>query len=137
MPAVSVFIAFNMAFAVYVVVYEWVLGGWPTFEGWTAWQRVLMISFVPVTAGFCEELIWRGYIITRLEARGQRRWSAILLSAISFALSHGFLPDKLLVTLLLGIVGGLYYTRERNLVPLMLAHMVVDLWRFALSAFGV
>jgi membrane protease YdiL (CAAX protease family) len=137
MPAVSVFIAFNVLFATYVVVTEWVMGGWPTFEDWTTWQRVFMISFVPVTAGFCEELIWRGYIITRLEARGQSRRSAILLSAVSFALIHGFFPDKLLVTFLLGIVSGLYYTRERNLVPLMLAHVVVDVWSFALSAFGV
>ena len=128
--------AFNAVFAIYAVVYEWVLGGWPTFGDWATWQRVLLISFVPVTAGFCEELIWRGYIITRPEARGQRRWSAMLLSAVSFALIHGVLPGKLLVTFLLGIAGGLYYARERNLVPLMLAHMVVDVWSFALSAFG-
>ena len=135
-PAVLVFVAFNVLFGAYVAVYKWVLGGWPAYGDWTTWQRVFMIGFVPVTAGFCEELIWRGYIITRLEARGRGRWSAVLLSAVSFALIHGFLPGKLLVTFLLGVVGGFYYTRERNLVPLMLAHLVVDVWSFGLSAFG-
>ena len=55
---------------------------------------------------------------------------------VFFALIHGFLPGKLLVTFLLGVVGGFYYTRERNLVPLMLAHGVVDVWSFGLSAYG-
>jgi membrane protease YdiL (CAAX protease family) len=96
-PAVLVFIAFNVLFAIYVAVSAWVLGGWPTFEDWTTWQRVFLISFVPVTAGFCEELIWRGYIITRLEARGQRRWSAILVSAGgNFRRRH--LPTAILVS---------------------------------------
>jgi len=135
-PAVLVFVAFNALFAVYVAVYACLLGGWPAFEDWTAWQRIFMIGFVPVTAGFCEELLWRGYIITRLEARGRKRWSAILLSALSFALIHGVLPDRLLVTFLIGIVAGYYYTRERNLVPLMVTHTVVDVWSFALSVFA-
>jgi hypothetical protein len=46
----------------------------------------------------------RNSCFTRLEVRGQSRRSAILLSAVSFALIHEFLPDKLLVTFLLGIV---------------------------------
>jgi len=46
---------------------------------------IIMIS---VTAAFCEELIWRGYVITRLEARGRSRWSAMILATVSFALIH-------------------------------------------------
>jgi membrane protease YdiL (CAAX protease family) len=135
-PAALVFVAFNALFAAYVALYACALGGWPSFEDWTTWQRVFMVGFVPVTAGLCEELIWRGYVITRLEARGRKGWSAILLSALSFALIHGVLPDRLLVTFLLGVVAGFYYSRQRNLIPLMVTHVVVDVWSFALSAFG-
>ena len=137
LPAILVFIAFNALFGTYVAIYARFLGGWPRFPEWAAWQRALMIGFVPVTAAFCEELIWRGYILSRLEARGRGRWSAIVLSAVSFALIHGVLPDRLLVTFLLGIAAGYYYTRERNLVPLVFTHWFVDVWRsFALSAFA-
>ena len=33
-------------------------------------------------------------------------------------------------TLLFGIVTGYYYVRERNLIPLMITHAMVDLWSF-------
>mgnify|MGYP001828477228 CR=1 len=59
------------------------------FEGLPLWQRLLLVIMISVTAAFCEELIWRGYVITRLKARGHNRWSAIILAAVSFALIHG------------------------------------------------
>lgn len=96
-----------------------------------------MLTFLPITAGFCEELIWRGYIFTQLEARGYRLAKAIVLSAISFALVHGiWVPDKLLTTFLFGIVAGLYYARKRNLIPLMITHIVMGVWSFGLSVFS-
>jgi membrane protease YdiL (CAAX protease family) len=92
------------------------------------------MTAVSATAGFTEELIWRGYIITELEARGRGMWSAIVLAAISFALIHGiYFPVKLLVTFLLGIVAGYYYFRERKLIPLMLIHFIADLWSYGVT----
>jgi membrane protease YdiL (CAAX protease family) len=102
--------------------------GFSYYEGLDAWQLLLFLSAVPVSAGFCEELIWRGYAITRLEARGRGRWTTVLLSAISFALIHS--PLHWPFTFLFGIVTGCYYVRERNLVPLMVTHTLVDLWSF-------
>ena len=136
MPAVLVFAIFNGIFALYMTIL-WGSGTWRSFfEGVSIWQRIFLIGLIPISAGFCEELIWRGYIITRLEARGRKRWPAILLSAASFALIHGiFLPDKLLVTFLIGIVTGLYFTQVRNLIPLMITHAIVDLWSFGLFLF--
>jgi membrane protease YdiL (CAAX protease family) len=45
-----------------------------------------------------------------------------------------FLPDKLLLAFLIGIIAGSYYVRERNLLPLMITHFVADVWTFGLSA---
>jgi len=60
--------------------------------------------------------------------------TAIVLSAISFATIHGiFLVDKLVLTFILGLGTGLYYVRERNLIPLMFGHFVADLWTYGLS----
>jgi len=58
------------------------------YEGLRTWQLLLFVTLIPVSAGFCEELIWRGYAIQRLKARGRGRWSTILISAVSFALIH-------------------------------------------------
>jgi len=134
-PAVLLFFMFNAIFFAYFALITRATWTWSMFEGLNIWQRLFLIGFIPVSAGFCEEVIWRGYIITRLEARGRRRWPAILLSATSFALIHGLMPDKLLVTFLIGIVTGLYFTEERNLIPLMVTHAIVDLWSFGLFLF--
>lgn len=137
LPALAVFVALNAIFAGYVVFVAWANGSWYRIEGLDAWQKIMMLTFLPFTAGFCEELIWRGYILTRLEVRGYGLAKVIVLSAISFALIHGItLPDKLLTTFLFGIVAGLYYARERNLIPLMITHIFMDVWSFGLSVFS-
>ncbi|MBI5029780.1 MAG: CPBP family intramembrane metalloprotease [Chloroflexi bacterium] len=134
LPALIVFVVLNAIFAAYIVFTIWTQGSWYRIEGLDAWQKIVMLVVVPLTAGFCEELIWRGYIFTQLEARGYGLEKAIVLSAVSFALIHGImLPDKLLTTFLFGVVAGLYYARERNLIPLMQTHIVMDVWSFGLS----
>jgi membrane protease YdiL (CAAX protease family) len=47
---------------------------------------------------------------------------------------HGiFFVDKLLITALFGIIAGWYYHRERNPLPLMVAHALLDLRSFGLA----
>lgn len=134
--AVLLFVVFNALFVAYVPLVSAMYGQWPRLHDLAMWQRVFLVVAVPFQAAFCEELIWRGHIITGLISRGKPKFAAILLSGISFALLHGiFLPDKLLLTFLIGIVAGVYYVRERNLLPLMISHFVADVWTFALSAF--
>ena len=134
-PAILLFVAFNAFFILYVI---YLIARMPalTYRGMTGTQVFQLIVLTPLTAAFTEELIWRGHIISGLELRGKRRWAAILVSAVSFSLIHGiFLPDKLLVTFLLGIVAGYYYVRERNLIPLMFTHWFVDVWSFGIFLF--
>lgn len=128
LPAILVFLTLNGIFVVFMGILSGFVG-FPYYEGLHLWQRLVFMVIIPITAGFCEELIWRGYVITRLEARGRGRWTAILLAAVSFALIHGS-PFHWVFTFLFGIVAGFYYTRERNLVPLMISHAAVNLWSF-------
>jgi len=129
-PAIWLFILFNSIFVAYIY-YLTVRMPDLTYRDLNPLQMILFMLFVPLTAAFTEELIWRGHIISGFELRGKRSWVALLISAISFALIHGvFLPDKLLVTFILGIVTGIYYLRERSLLPLMITHWFVDVWSF-------
>lgn len=136
LPALVVFLFFNGALLVYVFVASRVYGEWPDLSGLSAWQRSFLLLPVPITAAFCEELIWRGHLIPELIARRRAASTAIVLSAISFATIHGvFLIDKLVLTFVLGLGAGLYFVRERNLLPLMFSHLVADIWTFGLSVF--
>ena len=135
-PAALVFLELNLLFGVYVAAYQLFFGGWPRLTGAPPWERLALLAILPVTAAFCEELVWRGRVLTGELVRGRRVRPAIVVVAIWFSLIHGvFLPDKLAVTFVWGLVAGAYYLRERNLLPLMAAHLVTDLWSFGLSAF--
>jgi membrane protease YdiL (CAAX protease family) len=135
LPALLLFVVSNGIFAVYI---WWLIKHSPglSYAGLQLWQGIFMVTLVPLTAAFTEELIWRGYILTGLRQRGRSPWQAILISAISFSLIHGvFLPDKLLVTFVLGLLMGYYYLREKNLIPLIISHLVIDVWSFSIFFF--
>jgi membrane protease YdiL (CAAX protease family) len=133
-PATGIFLFFNVALAAYVWLTTILYGAWPNLSNLLTWQRAFLLLAVPISAAFCEELIWRGHLVSALEDAGRTRRSAIALSAVSFACIHGvFFLDKLALTFVIGIVAALYVVKERNLLPLMLAHFVADLWTFGLS----
>jgi membrane protease YdiL (CAAX protease family) len=136
-PALILFLVFNSIWVIYVNAYAWLAGQWPSYSGLEMWQKIIFIGLFPISAGFTEELFWRGFIITQLEAVRQSSKRAILFSAIGFALVHGiFFPDRLASTFLLGLVAGSYYVRERKLLPLMLTHAFMDIWSYGLSLFA-
>jgi membrane protease YdiL (CAAX protease family) len=94
------------------------------------------VLVLPLTAGVCEELVWRGYLLTRFERllRG-RVWAAVLLQALLFGLWHGpspFLPFSVLA----GAVAGALYARTRRLVPLVVSHWLGDAVGLALAYFA-
>lgn len=131
LPATLMFVGVNAIMALLMVTLaglEKASPGFSYYEGLRVWQSLLLVIVITATAAFCEELIWRGYVITRLEARGRGRWVTVLLAAIFFALIHS--PLHWVFTFLYGLLAGYYYTRERNLIPLMITHAFVNLWTF-------
>ena len=132
LPAILVFISLNALFTAYMVL-SLRFGRISTIGNLNPLQVVFFIALSPMTAGFVEELIWRGYFVEELLKMGISEKKSILFSSISFAFIHGFfLIDKLAVTFLTGIIAGKYYVRERNLLTLMVAHVVMDIVAFIL-----
>jgi sodium transport system permease protein len=79
----------------------------------------LILAVVSLTPAFCEEMVFRGLILS-----GLRRWgpaAAIGLSALLFGLAHSSIY-RLLPTFGLGIVLGYAAWRTRSLVCSMLVH---------------
>ena len=135
LPAILLFVLFNAVFVGYVL---YLIARMPdlSYRDMSPVQVGLFMFLTPLTAAFTEELIWRGHILSGLEMDGKKSWVALLISAVSFALIHGvFLPDKLVVTFLIGLLAGVYYLRERNLLPLMVTHWFVDVWSFGVFLF--
>ena len=95
------------------------------------------------TAGFLEELLWRGYLMNRLvELPGRQTrlaWViALIASAVIFGLGHAYQGlAGILKTGLIGLVFGIsYLVAGRNLWPLILAHALIDTLDFVSCYFG-
>ena len=133
LPSLLAFISLNVLFTAYMIL-ALAYGRIPPWGKPDLPQLVFYIVLNPITAGFVEELIWRGYFIENLLAIGKTEWKAIIYSSISFAFIHGFtIPDKLAVTFLFGLIAGAYYVKERNLPVLTVTHVKVDMITFGLG----
>ena len=83
----------------------------------TPWTLVL-IALVPAV---CEELAFRGFILTGLRQNG-RRWRAIATSSLFFALAHGILQQQI-SAFFLGLVLGYIAYQSQSLWPAILYHL--------------
>ena len=83
---------------------------------------LLLFALVPAV---CEELAFRGFILTGLE-HGHRTRSAILLSALLFGFLHVLLSlfQQLFNATLLGLVLGLLAVRSRSILPGIVFHFL-------------
>lgn len=86
------------------------------------------ISLV-VTAGICEEFLYRGFAIEETALLIGNRWAAGLISLVFFTLAHtgryGF-SSALLIPGLIGLMLTLLYLWRSNLPVCMLMHAIVD-----------
>lgn len=83
------------------------------------WGYVAVGLMVP----FAEELVFRGAMLSALLARLARPWTAILVSALLFALAH-LNPAQMPHALLAGILLGWMYWRTGSILPGIAFHWV-------------
>jgi uncharacterized protein len=82
-----------------------------------------------VTAGICEEFMYRGFGIEELAVFTGNRWIAGLVSLILFTVAHSGLYGFSPALILPGIAGAmitLLYLWRRNLPVCMLMHTIID-----------
>jgi len=83
---------------------------------------------VSLSAGFCEELIFRGYLQRQFSAFTGRIWLGVLLQGILFGLIHPRGWRAVVVITILGVLYGGLAAWRSNLRPGILAHGWSDLW---------
>lgn len=86
------------------------------------------MSFVAlaVTPAICEELAFRGFILSGLQSGRQRNfWTPILISAVCFGVIH-MIAHQVFNAMLLGIVLGLLAVRSRSLLPGVIFHLIFN-----------
>jgi uncharacterized protein len=88
--------------------------------------ELLVFLALTASAGFGEELVFRGYLTQQFSAWTGSRAIAVVLQGIAFGLAHGFYGKAMLAVMLQGWLLGLLAYWRRSLRPGMLAHWLQD-----------
>jgi len=78
------------------------------------------------TGGFCEELVFRGYLNRQFSAWTGSRVFALVLQGVAFGLAHGYYGKIMVVVMVQGCLLGLLAHWRKSLRPGMLAHGLQD-----------
>lgn len=80
-----------------------------------------------VTAGFCEELIFRGYLQKQFAALTKSAAAGLILQGVMFGTAHGYQgPKYMCIIAVYGCLFGLLAYWRRSLRPGMTAHFLQD-----------
>lgn len=90
-------------------------------------------------AGFCEEIVFRGFVMSELSWAGASRVTQVLASGVLFGLAHvgwaqfASTPDPRILlgavipTTILGLLyAGIYLLSKRSLAPVIASHAITD-----------
>lgn len=91
-----------------------------------AWQLIPWIV-IAASAGFCEEYVFRGYLMEQFKRLTGVSWLAIVLQAAVFGFSHGYQGWALMFSIfLLGTGLGITAHVLKNLRAVMITHAWID-----------
>jgi sodium transport system permease protein len=86
-----------------------------------SWMPYVLLAVLPA---ICEELAFRGFVLSGLRKLGSKRW-AIGISAVFFGVAHGVIQQSISATAL-GLVIGYVAVQTGSLIPCMLFHMTYN-----------
>jgi membrane protease YdiL (CAAX protease family) len=90
-------------------------------------DEVVLWVALSVTAGFCEEVVFRGYFQKQFERFTHSRWLACFLQAVLFGISHGYQGIEACAKIaIFGALFGLLALWRSSLRPCMIAHAMTD-----------
>jgi membrane protease YdiL (CAAX protease family) len=91
------------------------------------WVETIPYLALAVSAGICEEFIYRGFVMAALRRAGLGSWAIVVISAILFGLAHLYQGRGGLVsTTAIGLVFGTARIAYHSVVPVTFWHTAVD-----------
>jgi uncharacterized protein len=106
-------------------------GGVETVLAYPVWFRIMAV----ITAGVVEEVLFRGYAVTRLARLTGSLSPAVVLSSLVFAALH--LPAWGAGPSLAFFIGGLattaFFVWRRDLAAMIIAHAAIDAWALVVT----
>lgn len=92
-----------------------------------AWWTIPLLILSAVRAGLLEEVILNGYLVTRLGSLWRRPWVVLVAVALLRGAYHLYQgPAMALGNVAMGLVFGWCFLRWRRVMPLVIAHALID-----------
>ena len=91
------------------------------------WWRVPVLLLSAAHDSILEEILVIGYLLRRLDQLGWTPWKAILFAAVlrgSYHLYQGF--GAFVGNAVMGIIFGILYKRWGRVMPMVIAHTLID-----------
>lgn len=96
-----------------------------------AWYTVPLLILSALRAGLTEEVIFLGYLFDRLRRQGWGPWTIILSTAALRAAYHAYQGiGPIIGNFVMGLVFGWCYRRWGRVMPLVVAHTLIDVIAF-------
>jgi len=95
------------------------------------WWAVPVLVLSAAQNALLEEIVVVGYLLTRLRELGWQAWAAVAASATlrgAYHLYQGF--GAFVGNAVMGVVFGLFFLRTRRILPLVVAHSLLDIVSF-------
>ncbi|MFI5133789.1 MAG: CPBP family intramembrane glutamic endopeptidase [Chitinophagales bacterium] len=92
------------------------------------WKNKLLLLFTTLSAGIMEELLFRGYLMPRLQLFLKKTWLVIFISSLLFALAHYSYGSwsQIINPFFIGLIFAWHYQKYRNIKVLMICHFLID-----------
>jgi len=91
--------------------------------------EIILWIALSISAGICEEIVFRGYFQKQFTAYTSSIVAGVLLQAIVFGLGHAYQGVKQVVIIsVLGILYGAFAAWRKSLRPAMIAHAWTDIY---------
>jgi len=131
-------VVWMVSLVVWIVFLQWATMLVPAFErSWaessapferpSTWPGYGLLVVGSLANGFAEELVMRGYLLSRLESLLESTWRALLITSSLFAAYHIYQGTAAAVGVLgLGLIYGVAFCILRRLWPVALAHAIAD-----------
>jgi membrane protease YdiL (CAAX protease family) len=90
--------------------------------------EIVIWVMLSLSAGFCEELVYRGYLQGQMLAMTGSPIAAVIIQGVLFGISHAYQGLKLAIMIsVLGILYGILASWRRSLRPGMINHALTDI----------
>ena len=118
--------------------FSWLIYGYmpvSTIHPLPLWAAIVVVIFLPVTIVFSEIPLYLGYCTPRIKELTKNELFSVVYPLFFYALQHSFMPlifdfkhmfSRFIMFIPLLIMMGLWYSRKKDLIPLMTGHGILD-----------